>query len=214
MKTKIITLAIVTCCWACLNQAQAVPITIEITGVVADGYGSIWGGALHVGSVFSGTYTYDSTAPNTSTHSEFGKYVFDSPYGMDFFVGGYEFKTATNQTGGFTITVSYNGQNGNYYKFESNQNAPLSNGAVVDTIFWRVQYYDSTISSTNLPTIAPILNEWSTTMFSILGFDTYGKTYLIEGPVTQAVLIPEPLTGVLMIVGVFLLRRRKQVFVA
>jgi hypothetical protein len=210
MKTKIITLAIVTCCWACLNQAQAVPIIIEITGEVTEGYGSIWGGDIHEGSILTGIYTYESTTPNTSTHSEMGLYVLDSPYGMDFFVGGFEFKTAPSHSGQFQITIFDNGPNLDSYEVRSYQNAPLSNGATVGTFFWYLHGSNSTISSTDLPIVAPVLNQWQYgNILYIWGTDVQGRGYLIEGTATQAVLVPEPLTGVLLMAGVFLLRRRR-----
>jgi hypothetical protein len=209
MKTKIITLAIVTCCWACLNQAQAVPITIEIGGEITGGYGTLWGGDIHVGSSITGTYTYDSATPNTSTLGEMGKYVFDSPYGMDLFLGGFEFKTVPSHTGQFQITIFDNGANADSYEVRSNQNVPLSNGATVDYVFWGLHGSNSMLSSTDLPVVAPVVIQWPDKYLYLHGADTLGNGFLFWGKITQAVLVPEPLTGVLLMTGVFFLRRRR-----
>jgi len=52
-----------------------------------------------------------------------------------------------------------------------------------------------------------VLTNWDYNFLEIYGFGDLGLS--IDGTVTQAVLVPEPLTGVLMAMGVFLLRRRR-----
>ena len=211
MKTKVITLALVTCCWACLNQAQAVPITIEITGEVTFIGGYNTPSTIHVGDSFAGTYTYDSSTIDSGG----GNYWHDAPYGIELSLGGYEFKTAPSHVGQFVISiwddhVVYSGDILDEYRVRSYENSPLSNGVMIDEIRWNL--YDNThtaLSSTDLPVTAPVLSEWSTNSLEIYG---PGNSLSIQGTVTQA--IPEPLTGVLMTMGVFLLRFRKQVFVA
>jgi hypothetical protein len=187
--------------------AQAVPITIEISGEVTDGYGSLWGGDIYEGALFTGVYTYDSSTPDTSERSDIGLYVHDSPYGLNVSLGGFEFKTFQNHTGQFNITITDNGPNADSYTIESNQNDLLSNEATVNTFFWSLHGPDSMISSTQLPLDAPTVSQWPDNILFIFGTDVLGNGYLIEGTVTQSV--PEPSSVVLMIMGIFLYRRRR-----
>jgi hypothetical protein len=209
MKTKLFTiLAVVVLCGIC--PVQAVLITIEITGKVTEGYGSLWGDGIHEGAVFNGTYTYDSSAPDTSDRSDIGLYVHDSPYGLNISLGGFEFETVPNHTGQFNITITDNGPNADSYSVESNQNAPLSNGATVNTFFWSLHGPDSVISSTDLPVEAPLLSQWPGNILFIYGKDVLGNGYLIEGVVTQA--IPEPATSTfLLTMCIFFFSYRRQI---
>ena len=77
-------------------------------------------------------------------------------------------------------------------------------------IYWVLGDYDHTaLSSDALPVTAPVLTDWEYNRLRIFIFDSDlpGSTFGIEGIVTQATLIPEPLTGVLMAMGVLFLRR-------
>lgn len=187
--------------------AHAVPITIEITGEVtnfSDGTGLL--NTIHVGSIFSGTYTYDSSTIDSGD----GHYVHDAPYGIILSLGGYEFKTAPGHVGQFDMRIADDLEgNGvkDYYSVLSHENALLPTGITVSLIRWDLN--DSThtaLSSTVLPTSAPSLAAWDYNYVEIYGGNSQGGFYL-GGTVTQAV--PEPLTGVLMVIGVFFFRRRR-----
>ena len=213
MKTKIITLAIVTCCWACLNQAQAVPITIEITGNVTSigGYKEAVPDTIYAGVTFTGTYTYDSSTMDSGG----GHYWHDAPYGIELSLGGYEFKTAPTHVGQFDMWIINDGVgNGvkDYYLVRSYENFSVpSVDFAISSIEWNL--WDSThtvLSSGALPVTAPILTDWDYNVLKIHGLygpDLTGLT--IYGTVTQVELVPEPLTGILMVMGVFFFRRRR-----
>lgn len=186
---------------------QAVPITIEITGEITDGYGSLWGGSIYEGALFTGVYTYDSSTPDTSDWSYIGLYVHDSPYGLNISLGGFEFKTVQNHTGQFKITITDNGPNLDSYEVRSDTNSDLSNGAYVDYIMWGLHGPSSMLSSTALPLDAPTVSQWPDKYIHIHGEDVYGNAFHINGTVTQAV--PEPLIGVLLMMGVLFFRRRR-----
>ncbi len=203
---KLIIIAILVLLPAC---AQAVPITIEINGEVttfSDGTGLL--NTIHVGSIFSGIYTYDSTTDDSGD----GHHLHSSPYGISLSLGGYEFKTAPTHVNQFDMWMINDGvENGvkDYYLVRSYENAFLPNGIAISLIRWDLR--DSThtaLSSTVLPTTAPLLSAWDYNYVEIYGGDSQGGFYL-GGTVTQTILIPEPLTGVLMIMGVFLFRRRR-----
>jgi len=217
MKHTIILLIFVICAISfCTEQAQAIPIIIEITGEVKEirdleayPYQEI----IHEGDTFTGIYTYDSATTDSSSSSDIGRYVQDSPYGFDVSLGGFEFKTADSHVGQFGISLydNYSTQPYDRYLLVSHLNVPLSTGIPVYSIAWDL--YDDThsaISSVVLPTSAPIISEWPSNELVIgCGGDPGGNhTLAIWGAVTEAVLVPEPLTGMLVAIGVFFLRRR------
>lgn len=199
----------------CGGVAKAMPITIQISGNVTSVSGSVLPSTIHIGSSFTGTYTYDSAASNTSTYSNIGKYTHNSPYGINLFLGGLEFKTDPTQMSGlFGIDigndVTPNGTN-DYYYVHSDKNA-YTNGLWINNISWNLR--DSThtaLSSVALPITTPVLSVWNYNYVFINGGDR-GVGYVdfgIGGTVTQAVLVPEPLTGVLIAIGTLLIRRKR-----
>ena len=186
--------------------AQAVPITIEITGEVTSASGSALPGTIYEGVAFTGSYTYDSSTVDSGD----GHYVHDAPYGIILSLGGYEFKTAPGHVGQFDMRIADDLEgNGvwDYYSVRSYENALLPTGIAVSLIRWDLN--DSThtaLSSTILPTLAPSLSAWDYNYVEIYGGNSQGGFYL-GGTVTQAV--PEPLTGVLMLIGVLFFRHRR-----
>jgi hypothetical protein len=193
-----------------VRLTQADPITIQITGEVTAF--SYWRGPvinIPVGSVFTGTYTYDSSTPNSGTFSpQVGTYLHNSPCGFDISLGGYEFRTAPNGQLEMDIWHNFVGKYGpvaDEYYIRSGLNFPLPNGASYEMIWDLKDNTHTALSSIALPVTAPVLNDWGVNSFSI----DYPNCFSIGGTVTQAVLIPEPVTGVLMVTGLLLLRRRR-----
>jgi hypothetical protein len=208
MRHTIILLIFVICAISfCTQQAQAVPITIEISGEVTSASGSGLPSSIYEGVTFTGTYTYKSSTEISGD----GHHLHDSPYGITLSLGGYEFKTTPSHVGQFDMWIMddllLNGVK-DYYLVRSHENISVpSLGLTVGSIIWDL--IDNThmaLSSDDLPLTAPVLTEWDYNYFEIYGFDDLGGL-LIKGTVTQA--IPEPLTGVLMTMGIFFLRRRK-----
>ncbi|MFA6426802.1 MAG: hypothetical protein WCW64_11585 [Phycisphaerae bacterium] len=198
----------------CGGLSQAAPITIKITGNVT-GVGVTLASvpdSIHAGVPFTGTYTYDSAAPDSDANPQRGVYQYNSPYGISISLGGYEFKTAPNHVGQFEMRI-INDQVDNgvhdYYTVFSDENVSIpSVGFEVNYISWNLG--DSThtaLSSGDLPVTAPVLTDWDYNVLAISGYDSFGHGIFIKGTVTQA--IPEPLTSLLMMTGVFLLRRRR-----
>ncbi len=198
----------------CSSFAQAVPITIQISGKVtsfSDDTGLL--NTIHVNDTFGGTYTYDTAISNTSTYSNIGKYVGNPPCGISLSIGGFEFKTdPIKMPSGFEIGIGNDvisdGTNDFYY-VQSLQNS-LTSGLVVSGIYLNLS--DSThtaISSIALPVTAPILSTWNQKYVAIYGGNEQDGFYL-EGTVEQAVLIPEPATAILLMAGAIFLRRRSR----
>jgi len=192
--------------------AQAVPITIEITGNITSVGGDVGSipSTIYAGVSFTGTYTYDSLTLDSDPDPHRGIYVHDAPYGLSIILGGYEFKTAPNHTGNFEMQISDDSSvNGvwDYYAVGSDQIISVpSSGFTTNYISWGLG--DSThtaLSSDALPVIAPVLTNWDRNVLTISGSGEHGLS--IKGTVTQAV--PEPLTGVLMLIGLLFFRRRR-----
>ena len=181
--------------------AQAVPITIEISGEVTSASGSGLPSTIYAGVTFTGTYTYDSATPNTSDFGNIGRYVHNSPYGIEVLIGGFEFMTELNHIGQFEVAITDGGSNYDWYRIMSNENAPVD-GITVESISWELGGPPSTISSIALPTSAPEITDWTINVLEISGPNLF-----IQGKVTQAV--PEPFTCVLMVMGVLFFRRRR-----
>jgi hypothetical protein len=197
---------------SCGALAKAVPITIRITGNVTSlgGYTEAIPSSIYVGVPFNGTYTYDSSAVDSGG----GHHWYDAPYGIDLFLGGYEFKTAPDQMGKFDMWIindyPVNGVH-DYYRVCGYQNVSTPSVNFASSTEWDLG--DSThnaLSSGALPVTAPVLTDWNSNVLTISG--TYGPDrhgLSIYGTVTQVQLIPEPMTGVLMVMSALLLRRRR-----
>jgi len=193
----------------CAGLAKAVPITIQINGNVTSASGSGLPGTIYTGVSFTGTYTYESSTIDSGE----GHYWHSAPYGITLSLGGYEFKTASNHVGQFDMRIandlSLNGVK-DYYSVRSNENVsiPSLGGLTIDYIRWDLRDDTHTaLSSSVLPVTAPVLTNWDHNVLEIYGFG--GGGLLIDGIVTQTVLIPEPVTIVLMMMGIFFSKRRR-----
>ena len=180
-------------------------ITIEISGNITSAGGSGLPGTIHAGDIFTGIYTYDSLTLDSDAEPNRGYYQHSSPYGFRIFLGGYEFKTAADN--GFAMRIWNNftnplGRSYDWYRVESIGVVPLPD----------IEYYQfhwdlenntqNALSSEDLPITAPILNDWDRNSFQI----SSGNSFLIDGTVTQAEIIPEPLSITLFGLGGLFLR--------
>ena len=191
----------------CASPAQAEPITIAIEAKVdsvedRDGY---LGGKIKPGDIITGTYTYDSSTPDSSPSDPIqGNYWhYAPPAGISLTVGGFDFRTDPSSVE-FCILIRNNNMSGyDIYGIDSRNNVPLSNGTLVGYILWQLN--DPTagaLASDGLPTTPPSLEQWQANVFR-LGAD---RAYLVDAHVTSA--IPEPATVMLLTLGGLLLRFR------
>jgi len=215
MKTKILLMTLVMGLWMGLNQVQATPITIQIKGnvtvVAGTGRESI-PDTIHAGVGFKGIYTYDSDALDSDPSDQNGIYPLNSPYGISVELGGYEFETVLNHTNGFEIQIlndSLNDWPCDYYTVLSSEViSSIPTDFEIRGIGWYLRDNTHTaLSCDALLTTAPTLAEWDFNRFEITGVNSLNQTINIVGIVTNA--IPEPLTGILMVMGVFFVRCKR-----
>jgi len=197
----------------CCNSLRATIITINLTAEVTqvDDISGLLEGNVNVGDTITGSYTYDSTTPDSNPSETVGDYrYFSAPYGVTLSAGGFVFKTDPSSVY-FCVEVGNNHlyQTWDHYLFRSYNNLTLSNGVLVDVIDW--QLYDDSgtaLLSDELPTTPPILEQWQSYVYGLR--ITYGdRGYSsISADVTSAV--PEPGTVFLLGLGCLVLSRKRK----
>jgi hypothetical protein len=189
------------------QRADATLITISIEAEVdsVEDLGNYLEGKISPGDIITGTYTYESTTPDSSPLDPIvGHYYhYSSPAGISLNVAGFTFQTDPMNVE-FLLGVGNNGPSGDdIYWLASYNNLPLSTGVLVDRIVWQLNDTTGTAFSNDaLPTTAPILGEWQENLLRLQG----DRAYAIDAHVTSA--IPEPGTLVLLSLGGLLLIRR------
>ena len=187
--------------------AQAALITIEITATVDFVYdpSGCLEGNIGVGDIITGTYTYESSTADSSPLDPIqGNYWhYGPPAGISLSVGGFDFQTNPADVE-FCVAVRNNNPSGDdIYAIVSYNNLALSNGSLVNDIYWQLNDHTaSALSSDALPAIPPILDHWQA---NALHFRIDEKS-IVTAYVTSAV--PEPATIVLFVIGALLLRNR------
>jgi hypothetical protein len=170
-------------------------INIKIVAKVAyvsDPY-NLLEGAINVGDTIKAKYTYDPSTSDTNTVPTVGDYWHTSPScGIEVKAGGFVFTTDPSDVN-FLVEIC-NDHGGSTpidnYLLRSYNNLKLSNDMLVDHISWQLDDDTATaVSSTDLPTKAPVLDDWE----SIFGLMLEGsdpsdplKTYLVRAHATKA----------------------------
>lgn len=198
-----------------LPKAEAYPVIIEIEAtvdIVSDNNNYLEG-KINVDDIITGYYIYESTTPDSSPSDPVqGNYWhYEPPAGISLTVGGFDFVTDPCNVE-FSVYIRNNNLSGDdIYGVESWNNLPLSNGTSVDFIYWQLNDNTATaLMNDSLPTTAPILDDWTSNIFNIIG-DTSceGGTFGIVAHVTTAEIVPEPTTILLLCFGTLLLRIRR-----
>jgi len=191
--------------WPVMAEAKLVTIEIEAVVDYVDDDLSVLEGKINVGDIITGWYTYDTSTPDTNPLPYVGDYEHHTPpSGISLSVGGFEFKTDPANID-FLVEIINDSTSGGLhdsYVLISYSNLSLSNGASVDTIAWFLRDASATaLSSTELSTTAPVLDQWQANVLSIESDRAFG----IRGHVTSA--IPEPTAILLLTVGALLVRK-------
>ncbi len=214
MKTRKIVAIVFVLCGLVLwpLPAEGTPITIEIEAVVDSvmDEGNYLEGKINPGDTITGFYIYESTTPDSNPSSpSIGRYEhYTPPHGIFLSVSGLDFETDLANVD-FLVEVGNDHPwfdpsiNKDHYLVRSYNNIPLSNGTLVDHISWQLD--DPTgnaLSSDDLPTTAPTLNDWQANHLRLEA----DRKYLVDAHVTSS--IPEPATTLLFGLGGLLLRKR------
>ncbi|MHC4333591.1 MAG: PEP-CTERM sorting domain-containing protein [Planctomycetota bacterium] len=191
------------------QRADATLITIAIEAEVdyVEDLGNYLEGRINPGDIITGTYTYESTTPDTNPLSQVADYShYTPPHGISLSLSGFTFVTDPDNIN-FTIEIINDYTSGGLhdsYGVLSDINLALSNGTPVGHISWWLRDNSATaISTTNLPTTAPILGQWQDNILRIES----DRAYIIDAHVTSAV--PEPATILLLGLGGLVLVRRQ-----
>jgi hypothetical protein len=195
--------AVVLC--AALAPVRAEWITIAISGQVtsvSDQYNH-FGGQISVGTPITGTYTYDSSTPDSyPSDFSYGQYWnYTPPAGVSLNVGGLNFRTNPDNVE-FAVTVNNNNLGEDSYSIWSTKNLSLSDGTLVQSISWYLNDpTGTTLSSDALLLTAPELGKWG---YNSLNIST-DRTFGISARITSAT--PEPATAFLLGLGALLMRK-------
>jgi hypothetical protein len=191
--------------WSLKNNSNSVPyittdsskITVKIVATiteVSDSY-DLLGGAIHVSDTITGKYIYKTGVPDSEPNAEVGCYWYaSSPCGIEINAGGFVFKTDPSNPQFMIVIYNDFDYYGNpafdSYQVCSVKSQALSNGVLVDIIAWELDDATATaLSSTDLPTTAPVLAAWNSgNELVIQGKDPVDshKSYTITARVTEA----------------------------
>jgi len=197
--------------FAC-SLARAELITIALTGQVymIEDSQHIFGGQIHYNDTITGTYTYDTSTPDSElSDPSIGAYWFYStPCGVSFTVDGFNFRTDPDNVL-FSVGVGNNEPLWDIYSICSRNNLPLSNGVLVDMINWQLTDSSrSAFSSDALPTTAPNLANFDMD-YGLSIYSGGDNEFLLRADVISATVVPEPTTLLLVAAGLLLLRKPK-----
>lgn len=187
------------------GEVITIEITAEIMGI--DDRTDLLDGRINVGDIITGSYIYDSDTPDTNPSNTVGDYWhYSSPYGISLSAGGFVFQTDPDNNIYFLVEILDDHTGQDTYLVRSYNNLPLSNGVHVEHISWHLDDYScNAVSSTGLPIIPPVLEDWGQNYLRIT-FGYKGSS-VIGARVTSAV--PEPATFLLFGLGALALLRKR-----
>jgi hypothetical protein len=182
----------------------AAPLTFDFTGTVTQTMldpNDPFAGGIAFGTAFSGSYTFESTAPDSIPFASHGSYSsFGVPYEFTVTIGGFTFSTSD----ALSVSVA-NGPSDQYSVFAC-AGGPFCSGST-----WSLFLEDldgAVFGSDALPTTAPPLSAFEVALFSFRGFVDDNQVEIIgqleslacsAGCDPIGTPVPEP--GTLMLVG-------------
>lgn len=172
MTTKA-SLAILIALFAAIG-AQAQDVTVNIVARVqwVDDDAGTLGGAIAVGDIVTGHYTYSLNTSDSNPDPTVGDYFHNrAPYGITLRAGGFVFQSDPSDTEFLVEIVNDLRSSDRYILLSDYSNLPLSNGALVEEMSWQLDDPTTTaLSSDELPTEPPDLADWQ----SVFGLHLMG----------------------------------------
>ncbi len=209
--------------FVCARRAGAELVVIGITGEVtmALDWCGFLGGAVQEGDIITGTYTYDTSTPDSLNPWEGHNALYmhtSPPFGISLKIGELEFKTDPDNVE-FGIAIYDNiwpagsGPPNDSMLIVGDNNLLTPIGAPpCYLIKLHLGSGDGTaISGDALPSTAPVLSDWSGAGVRIecTGAPCQAQQFAIHGVWTDAFVIPEPATlGFVALGALALLRKR------
>ncbi len=217
---NIICAALIFCTVGPVESTHAAPITIGIEARVSliNDDDTLLEGKVNVNDIITGSYTYDTDTPDTNPASDVGDYLhYSPPCGVLLMVGGFTFMSdPSNTIFGVEVVNNYQGLMQDYYSFGSTYNLLIGSEVELNHISWQLDDYSGTaLSSTALPTTAPVLSDWDYNKLNIDGGiggipPCFEKTFYIEAYVISTTLIPEPASLFLIGFGLLMIKPRRK----
>ncbi len=169
-------------------------ITGEVTSVTDwDGF---LGGAVQEGDIITGTYTYDTSTPDSLGEPAEGQYLYQSPpFGISMKIGRLEFKTDPDNvafviaiTDDFTRADSGPPMDCMYIYSHNNLLAPIGTPRGYHIQLFLKSDDGTAISGDALPSTAPVLSDWSGARVTIActGAPCQAREFAITGYWTDA----------------------------
>jgi hypothetical protein len=206
-RTKnLVLVVVVLALWTTSASAEIVKIGLnaEVTYVAFSNWGDE---EIYVGDIITGSFTYDTDASDSNPLSTVGRYGYGTPpFGIYLHLDGIPFQTDPDNVA-FWVRV-FNDFPGDIFYIISERNLPAS-GVPINSISWQIDDpSESVLSSTALPTTAPVLDQWSVGPLSV----TSGPrdALILSARVTSVALVPEPATVLLLGLGILGLRHLKR----
>jgi hypothetical protein len=186
-------------------------LTAEITYV--DPYSQWLDENFKLGDIITGSYTYDTSAPDTNPSPNVGDYRYNSPpFGVSLNCNGFTFETDP-QNVNFLLEVGDNHvySSWDHYLIYSYSNRPLSNDIRISLISWNLDDASGTaLASDALPVVPPPLDKWDHDWGVRVYFGPKGGSS-ISADVSSVYVIPEPSCILLFASGALSLLRRRTV---
>ena len=191
------------------QQANALPITFEFSGTVTTVNPAL-AGVFSVGQSFSGSYTFESTAPDADGTAVFGTYENVSAFTFNYGGGAYVGSTAPgvgSQSGRITVgndepAVLFP----DTYRVLAFEAIETVNGpdigafSVVAALLFMGDPTGTAFGSDALPLTPPPLSGFTVSEFS-LGFNNGQVDVAVLGTITSFNQVPEPATLALFGIG-------------
>ncbi len=209
MKNGVIIVFVATLAFAA-SACSAAIITIAIEGVVdsvVDPLGKL-NSSIGTGSTILGTYSFDTTAPDSSDLSSVGDYRQEgTSTQIAITINSLTFASVVG-TPNYTIGIINNklGRDRYYVGSTTNMN---TNSLSIAEISWNLEdHTESAFNSIDLPLTPPDLSNWDINSFRISENACAEENFDIYGHITSAVLVPEPTLISLLAAGLLAIRRR------